>query len=59
MWNAGGIDTETRCIVTVVVLMSSGITDSSLKCHLENAKARGVRRAEIAAIITHTTMYVG
>lgn len=36
VWNAGGIDTKTRCIVTVVALMSSGITDSSLKCHLEN-----------------------
>ncbi|WOT02156.1 hypothetical protein [Corynebacterium pyruviciproducens] len=41
MWNAGGIDTETRCIVTVVMLMSSGITDSSLKCHLENVSEAG------------------
>ena len=30
-----------------------------LAYHLQNAKAHGVTRAEIAAIITHATMYVG
>ena len=39
--------------------MSSGITDSSLTYHLENAKAHGVTRAEIAAIVTHAAFYVG
>ena len=39
--------------------MASGITDSSLTYHLQNAKAHGVTKAEIAAIITHATMYVG
>lgn len=58
-WNNQDIDLKTRCIITVVALMSSGITDSSLTYHLENAKAHGVTRAEIAAIITHAGFYVG
>ena len=58
-WNNQDIDLKTRCIITVVALMSSGITDSSLTYHLENAKAHGVTRAEIAAIVTHVGFYVG
>ncbi len=58
-WNNGDIDLKTRCIVTVVSLMSQGITDSSLKYHLENAKKNGVSKNEIAAIITHTAFYAG
>lgn len=58
-WNNHDIDLKTRCIITVVALMSSGITDSSLVYHLENAKAHGVTRAEIAAIVTHVGFYVG
>lgn len=58
-WNNSDIDLKTRCIVTMVALMSSGITDSSLIYHLENAKAHGVTKAEAAAIITHAAFYVG
>ncbi len=58
-WNNQDIDLKTRCIITVVALMSSGITDSSLVYHLENAKAHGVTRAEIAAIVTHVAFYAG
>ena len=58
-WNNADIDTKTRCIITVVALMAQGITDSSLKYHLENAKAHGVSREEIAAIVTHTAFYAG
>lgn len=58
-WNNKDIDLKTRSIITVVALMSSGITDSSLKYHLENAKNHGVTRKEIAAIITHAAFYVG
>ena len=58
-WNDDSIDLKTRCIITVVALMSSGITDNSLKYHLENAKKNGVTKEEIAGIITHTAFYVG
>ena len=59
VWNEEAIDAKTKCIITVVSLMASGITDSSLSFHLQNAKAHGVTKAEIAAIITHATMYCG
>ena len=58
-WNNEDIDLKTRSIITVVALMSSGITDSSLKYHLENAKSHGVTRKEIAAVITHVAFYTG
>ena len=56
-WNNEDIDLKTRCIITVTSLMSQGITDSSLKYHLENAKAHGVTKKEIAAIVTHLSFY--
>ena len=58
-WNNDKIDTKLRCIVTVVSLLSQGITDNSLKYHLENAKKNGVSKDEIAAIITHAAFYAG
>lgn len=58
-WNNQDIDVKTRSIITVVALMSSGITDSSLKYHLTNAKNHGVTQKEIAAVITHVAFYVG
>ncbi len=59
VWNEPVLDVKTKCIITVVSLMASGITDASLVHHLQNAKAHGVTKEEIAAIITHATMYVG
>ena len=58
-WNDDAIDVKTRCIITVVALVSSGITDSSLKYHLENAKKNGVSKDEMAGIVTHIAFYVG
>ena len=43
----------------VSALIAQGITDSSLKFHLQNAKAHGVTQKEIAAIITHVAFYAG
>lgn len=58
-WNNSDISVKTRCIITVVALMAQGITDSSLKFHLENAKKNGVSQKEIASIITHVAFYAG
>ena len=58
-WNNQDIDIKTRCMITVVALMSSGITDNSLVYHLQNAKTHGVTKAEIAAIVTHVAFYTG
>ena len=59
VWNEEVLDIKTKCILTVTALMASGITDSSLQYHLQNAKNHGVTKDEIAAIITHVTMYTG
>lgn len=58
-WNNSDLDLKTRCIITVVALVSSGITDSSLTYHLQNAKEHGVTKSEIAAILTHVAFYAG
>lgn len=58
-WNNQDIDLKTRCIITVVSLMAQGITDSSLKYHITNAKNNGVSRKEMAAVITHAAFYAG
>lgn len=58
-WNNNDIDRKTRCIITVVTLMASGITDSSMVYYLENAKKNGVTKKEIAAVITHIAFYAG
>ncbi len=58
-WNNEDISLKTRSIITIVSLISQGITDSSLKYHLQNAKNNGVTKEEIAAIITHVAFYAG
>ena len=50
---------KTRCIITVVALVSSRVIDNSLRYHLENAKKNGVTKEEMVGIITHTAFYVG
>ena len=58
-WNNKDIDLRTRSLITVVALMAQGMTDSSLKYHIQNAKNHGVTRNEMAAAITHTAFYAG
>ena len=48
-----------RSLVTITSLISQGITDSSLKYHLQTAKANGITRTEVAEIITHIAFYAG
>ena len=58
-WNNKDLSLKTRSLITIVALMSQGITDSSMKHHLQNAKNNGVTKEEIAAAITHTAFYSG
>ena len=58
-WNNQDIDLKTRSLLTVITLMAQGITDSSLKFHIVNAKNHGVTRKEMAAAITHAAFYAG
>jgi 4-carboxymuconolactone decarboxylase len=48
-----------RSIVTVTALMASGILDSSLQFHIQNAKNHGVSKVEMAEILTHAAFYAG
>lgn len=58
-WNNEDIDLKTRSLITVTALIAQGMTDSSLKFHILNAKNYGVSRKEIAAVITHVAFYAG
>jgi alkylhydroperoxidase/carboxymuconolactone decarboxylase family protein YurZ len=53
------LDIKKRCILTVIALTSTGITDSSLKYHVMNAKKNGVSSNELCESLTHIAMYVG
>lgn len=48
-----------RSMITVVSLVSMGMTNSSLLHHLQLAKKNGITRDEIAEILTHIAFYVG
>lgn len=48
-----------RSLITVVALLSQGLTDTSFIHHLEAAKANGITKNEIAEIITHAAFYAG
>lgn len=48
-----------RSLVTITSLISQGMTDSSLKYHLMEARKNGITRTEAAEIITHIAFYAG
>lgn len=48
-----------RSMITVTVLMTKGIFDSSMKFHITNAKKNGVTAEEMAELITHAAFYAG
>jgi len=58
-WNDPAIDRKTKSIIVISVFLGRGMADSSLKYHLATAKAHGVSKKEIAAILTHAAFYAG
>ena len=48
-----------RSLITVSALMASGILDSSLQFHIQNAKNHGVTKEEMAETLTHLSFYAG
>lgn len=48
-----------RSMITVTSLVSMGITDTSLKYHLQSAKDNGITRTEIAEMLTYIGFYAG
>ena len=60
VWNREGqLPLKLRSIVTISALIGKGITDSSLKYHLQSARANGVTKQEMAEILTHIAFYAG
>lgn len=60
VWNRNDkLSLHDRSMATVTALVSMGITDSSLKFHLQSAKANGVTKTEISELLTHIAFYVG
>ena len=48
-----------RSLITVTALMASGMIDSSLEFHLQNAKRNGITKTEIVEALTHLAFYAG
>ena len=48
-----------RSLITVSALMASGILDSSLQFHIQNAKNHGVTPEEMSEVLTHLSFYAG
>lgn len=48
-----------RSLITLAALMGSGITDQSLKSHLQKAKENGVTKDEMVEVITQLAFYTG
>lgn len=60
VWNrTDQLSLRDRSLVTVVALMSQGLTDESFRYHLMSAKKNGISRSEIAEILTHAAFYAG
>ena len=57
VWSREGVlSLKTRSILTVTVLVSKGLIDSSFQYHLASAKKNGVTRDEMAEILTHVAL---
>lgn len=59
VWSDDTLSLRDRSLITVVALVASGMTDSSLAYHIENAKKNGVTQEEMAAALTHVAFYAG
>ncbi len=59
VWSRDALSLRDRSLITVVALVSSGITDSSLSYHIRNAKNHGVTKEEMAETLTHIAFYAG
>ena len=59
VWSNDALSLKTRSILTVTVLVSKGLVDSSFAYHMATAKKNGVTREEMAAVLTHVAFYAG
>lgn len=60
VWSREGqLSPRDRSLITVAALMGAGILDTSLRGHLERAKAHGVTKSEMVEAITQLAFYTG
>lgn len=59
VWSGGGLSLKMRSILTLTVLVSKGLVDSSFQFHVQNARKNGVTKAEMSEILTHVAFYAG
>lgn len=59
IWNREGLSPKIRSMLTITVLVSKGLIDSSFEHHLNFAKANGVTKKEMAELLTHIAFYAG
>jgi 4-carboxymuconolactone decarboxylase len=58
VWPSAGLSQRDRSIVTVSALIALNRPDQ-LRSHLGRARANGVTKEEMAALITHLAFYAG
>lgn len=58
-WNDPALPPKTKSIIVISVFLGRGLVSDAFDSHLKMAKANGVTREEIAAIITHAAFYAG
>ena len=57
VWSNDALSLKTRSILTVTVLVSKGLVDSSFAYHMATAKKNGVTREEMAAVRVRMQSY--
>lgn len=59
VWSNDVLSLKTRSMLTVTVLVSKGLVDSSLQHHMATARHNGVTKNEMAQLLTHVAFYAG
>ena len=59
VWSGDELSLKIRSMLTVTTLVAKGLIDSSFEHHLRFAKANGVTKTEMAALLTHVAFYAG
>lgn len=59
VWSGDGLSPKIRSMLTITVLVSKGLIDSSFEHHLQFAKTNGITKSEIAELLTHVAFYAG
>lgn len=59
VWSREELSLKMRSILTISVLVSKGLIDSSFQYHALTAKKNGVSKTEMAEILTHLAFYAG